>query len=258
MTPAEAPRWSLVALDIDGTIVDDDGNLTAPVRAAIAGVVAAGVPLVLATGKSAYATHSVVAQLGLPRSYCIASNGAAITQFPPIRIVELATFDARAPIEDALRRMPRARLAVEVVGEGYRVSEPFPTNLRASLARQLSIEPVQRLLAEPVTRALVYDPDGPAPQEFIEFAPPGVSKATALTRLAGLLGVPQNQVLVIGDGPNDIGMLRWAGRGVAMADAPEQVRAAADFVTGSLAEDGAATELGRWFEPVDGTLLESG
>ena len=54
-------------------------------------------------------------------------------------------------------------------------------------------------------------------------------------------------VLAIGDGRNDIEMLRWAGRGVAMGQAVEVVREAADAVTGTVYDEGAATELDRWF-----------
>ena len=54
-------------------------------------------------------------------------------------------------------------------------------------------------------------------------------------------------MLAIGDGRNDIEMLRWAGRGVAMGQAVEEVSAAADAVTGTVYEDGAATEIARWF-----------
>ena len=54
-------------------------------------------------------------------------------------------------------------------------------------------------------------------------------------------------MLAIGDGRNDIEMLRWAGRGVAMGQAVEEVRAAADAVTGTVCDDGVVTELARWF-----------
>jgi len=65
--------------------------------------------------------------------------------------------------------------------------------------------------------------------------------------VADKLGVAQDDVLAIGDGRNDIEMLEWAGRGVAMGQAPPEVREIADAVTGSVEEDGAATELARWF-----------
>jgi len=63
-----------------------------------------------------------------------------------------------------------------------------------------------------------------------------------------MLGIPASAVLAIGDGNNDIEMLRWAGRGVAVGDALEQVRAAADAVTADFDDGGTAVELNRWFD----------
>ena len=74
-----------------------------------------------------------------------------------------------------------------------------------------------------------------------------VSKASGLAIVADKLGVDQADVLAIGDGRNDIEMLAWAGRGVAMGQSIEEVRAAADDVTDTVYDDGAATELSRWF-----------
>ena len=75
----------------------------------------------------------------------------------------------------------------------------------------------------------------------------GVSKASGLELVADRLGVDAADVLAIGDGRNDIEMLQWAGRGVAMGQAVEVVQDAADAVTGTVHDEGAATELARWF-----------
>ncbi len=74
-----------------------------------------------------------------------------------------------------------------------------------------------------------------------------MSKASGLAKVAQTLGVAQTDVLAIGDGRNDVEMLQWAGRGVAMGQAPDDVKAVADAVTGTLGEDGVAVELSRWF-----------
>jgi len=78
---------------------------------------------------------------------------------------------------------------------------------------------------------------------FIDVQPHLASKGAALERLAGLRGVPREQVLAIGNYYNDIGMLEFAGRGVAMANSPEEVKRAADAVTVSNNEDGVAVVL---------------
>jgi hydroxymethylpyrimidine pyrophosphatase-like HAD family hydrolase len=81
----------------------------------------------------------------------------------------------------------------------------------------------------------------------LDIAPEGVSKASALADIAGELGVRRQDVLAIGDGRNDIEMLSWAGRGVAMGQAPLEVQEAADDVTETVENDGVAVELARWF-----------
>jgi hydroxymethylpyrimidine pyrophosphatase-like HAD family hydrolase len=74
-----------------------------------------------------------------------------------------------------------------------------------------------------------------------------VSKASALAEVAERLGVAQQDVLAIGDGRNDVAMLEWAGRGVAMGQSPLEVQEAADDVTETVHNDGVALELNRWF-----------
>lgn len=82
---------------------------------------------------------------------------------------------------------------------------------------------------------------------LIEFSAPGVTKATGLAKVADRYGIPAAQVIAFGDMPNDIPMLRWAGHGVAMANAHPLVQAAADETTAPNSEDGVATILDRWF-----------
>jgi hydroxymethylpyrimidine pyrophosphatase-like HAD family hydrolase len=81
---------------------------------------------------------------------------------------------------------------------------------------------------------------------WLDIAPDGVNKSTALERVRELLGIPRSRVLAMGDGRNDIDMLEWAsveGRGVAMGQAPDEVLAVANEVTGTDIDDGAATVL---------------
>ena len=82
---------------------------------------------------------------------------------------------------------------------------------------------------------------------WLDLAPVGVTKASGLQYVVDRLGLTAADVLAIGDGRNDIEMLRWAGRGVAMGQAVQQVIDAADDVTDLVSEDGAATEIRRWF-----------
>jgi hydroxymethylpyrimidine pyrophosphatase-like HAD family hydrolase len=82
---------------------------------------------------------------------------------------------------------------------------------------------------------------------LIELSAAGVTKATGLAEVCERLGVEADRVVAFGDMPNDVAMLRWSGHGVAMANAHEQVLAAADEVTAPNSADGVAQVLERWF-----------
>ena len=139
--------------------------------------------------------------------------------------------------------------------------------MRRVAARDLLGASVDDIVGEPVSRVIVRDPEATA-DDFIELAanlglhgtdyvvgwtawldlsPVGVSKASGLQHVCDRLGVSAADVLAIGDGRNDIEMLRWAGRGVAMGQAVDEVKAAADDVTVSVNDEGAALEMSRWF-----------
>jgi HAD superfamily hydrolase (TIGR01484 family) len=266
MAASAHPGWSpgLVALDVDGTVVDRNGALPEPVGAAIKSVVAAGVPVVLATGRSWHSTKDLVDQLGLPAGPTVCSNGAVIVTYPPEEIVQAITFDPREVIDRVEDFAPGTLIAVEEIGRGYRLNNHFPDH---DLTGEMIIQDVAQLGAQPVTRVILRDPTRSS-EDFIalaqhlglhgvtyfvgwsawlDIAPEGVNKATALSEVAAGLGVLPEHVLAFGDGRNDIEMLRWAGRGVAIGDAPAEVQQAADVVTDLFGDGGPVAELRRWF-----------
>ncbi|MCW2809396.1 MAG: ywpJ, partial [Marmoricola sp.] len=135
------------------------------------------------------------------------------------------------------------------------------------LTGEMVIESADQLGARPVTRIILRDPHRSV-DEFIQLAqhlglqgvtyfvgwsawldiaPEGVNKATALAQVAADLGIAAEDVLAAGDGRNDIEMLQWAARGVAMGQAVQEVHDAADATTETVHDDGAAVELRRWF-----------
>ncbi|MGI8578614.1 MAG: HAD family hydrolase [Nocardioidaceae bacterium] len=254
----------LVALDIDGTLLDWHEEMTPKTIEAVHSVLDAGVHVVLATGRSVYGVQRVIDKLGLTAGHCVASNGAVTFTYEPIKITKAVTFDARPAVERVLKEVPEALVAVEVVGRGYRANADFPDG---EITGETWIESVEQLVSEPVTRVIIRDPQSSAEDfialarslglhginyfvgytEWLDLAPEGVSKASGLAGIAAELAVAQVDVLAIGDGRNDLEMLHWAGRGVAMGQSPDEVKQAADEVTGSLADDGVATELARWF-----------
>jgi Cof subfamily protein (haloacid dehalogenase superfamily) len=254
----------LVALDIDGTLVHADGSISPPVREAVRRAADAGVHIVLSTGRATFGATTVLEQLELSGGLVVASNGAVTFSYWPVQVLSSVTFDARETLKLLLEHVPDAGVAVEVVGRGYRLNKSFP---EGEITGEMWLQSVDELVAEPVTRVIVRDPSQSA-EEFVELAerlglhgtnyavgytawldlaPEGVSKASALAEVADRLGVPRSQVLAIGDGRNDVEMLRWAGRGVAMGGSPLEVQDSADDVTEDVHHDGVALELDRYF-----------
>jgi len=244
--------------------VDHYGNMPASILAAVRRAVDAGVPVVLATGRAWHGTQPVFDLLGLPPGPTVASNGAVIVNYPPQEIVKAVTFDPSDVIRKVEELAPGTLIAVEEIGRGYRLSSPFPGG---DLTGEMVIETAVQLSSRPVTRVILRDPDR-SDKDFIQLAqqlglhgvtyfvgwsawldiaPEGATKASALTDIAARLGVGAEDVLALGDGRNDIEMLTWAGRGVAMGDAPAEVQRVADHVTGCFADGGTVEELSRWF-----------
>ena len=257
-------RPRLVACDVDGTLVDRDGRVPTAVGEAIDLVLAAGVPVVLATGRSWHGVLPLVEEMGLPPGPSVCSNGAVIVRYPPEEIVKAVTFDPREVIKRVEEFAPGTLIAVEEIGRGYRLNNHFPGG---DLTGEMIIEDVEQLSARPVTRIILRDPTR-SDQDFVglarhlgldgvtyfvgwsawlDIAPAGVNKATALAEVAAGLGLSAADVLAFGDGRNDIEMLRWAGRGVAIGDAPAEVVEAADDVSVPFADGGPVFELRRWF-----------
>jgi HAD superfamily hydrolase (TIGR01484 family) len=275
--PPQPPGWTprLIALDIDGTLIkwvegagQSREHIPSAVKRAVRRAADAGTHVVLASGRSPDGMAVVADLLGLPPAdeplWVVASNGAVVFRYPPLEVVHEETFDARPAVEAILREHPGVLVAVEERGVGYRVNRPFP---QGELSGDMVITDVTDLVANHVSRVIIRDPNSTA-EDFVnlarrlglqgtdyvvgwtawlDLAPVGVSKASGLARVAERLGVDATEVLAVGDGRNDIEMLRWAGRGVAMGQAIEEVRAAADDVTGTVYEDGLAMELGKWF-----------
>ena len=265
----------LVALDIDGTLlkwIEGAGTtheeIAPAVRDAVRRARAAGAQVVLASGRSPHGMTRIADALDLNGDgeplWVVSSNGAVVFRYPPVEVIHEETFDARAAVQAVLQHHPNALVAVEERGVGYRVNRHFPDG---ELSGQMSIADIEELVAGPVSRVIIRDPEATADDfvalagrlglngtdyvvgwtAWMDLAPVGVSKASGLAYVADRLGMTGDDALAIGDGRNDVEMLRWARRGVAMGQAIEEVHEAADASTDSVYDDGVAVELARWF-----------
>lgn len=270
-----ATRPLMVCLDLDGTTIDYDSVLHPEVRDAVLATSAAGHTVVIATGRTLMATLPLARELELTTGYLVCSNGAVVVRLHPAlpdghEIVEKVTFDPGPALTLLREHLPGAFVAAEVIGVGHRISAGFPQDL---LQGELTLASWEELGSEPVTRLTFHDPGG-TEQEFLDaiddiglhgvnysvgytawldLAPEGVSKASALEGVRRWLGVEPGDTVAVGDQRNDLEMLDWAARGVAMGQAPAEVLAAADEVTGHVDDHGLAQVL-RSLEGVEAVL----
>jgi hydroxymethylpyrimidine pyrophosphatase-like HAD family hydrolase len=265
--PASVDGPLLIALDIDGTLIDWDERLSDRVREAVTAVAQAGHHVVIATGRSLHGTLPILDRLGLTEGWAVCSNGSVTLRLDPMldsgyEIADTVTFDPGPALKLLREHLPTAVYLVEGPdAAGTRlVTAPFPDGELTGPVRVVSFD---ELVAGPTTRVVVRSVDH-SPQDFVDvvrdsglhgvnyavgwtawldLAPDGVSKASALEVVRGRLGLPASATLAVGDGRNDLEMFAWAARSVAMGQATDDVRAAATQVTAAVEEDGAALVL---------------
>ncbi|MDQ3403553.1 MAG: Cof-type HAD-IIB family hydrolase [Actinomycetota bacterium] len=266
---------SLVASDIDGTLLDPLHKVTSRTVGTIGRVLATETPFVLVTGRPPRWIPPVSSEAGL-NGYAVCANGAIVLDIGASRLVSVHGLDAMVlhdVVETLETVMPGLRVATEHATVGPFVeddlgfaTEPGYSNPWGDAER--NERPRAEVLGYTATKLLIRHEDMTSEEMalaavelvgdavdvtfstslgLIEISAPGVTKARGLAEVAGLVGVAQERVVAFGDMPNDIEMLRWAGHGVAMANAHADVLAAADEVTGPNSEDGVAQVLERWF-----------
>ena len=257
-------RW-LAALDIDGTVLHESGQLSDAVIEAVRAARDAGHEVTLATGRSMAMTLPILERLDIEPEYVVCSNGAITLKRDRDSVVgysrfHVETFDPAEVLTTIRDNLGSANYAVEDDQGHYRYTGWFPDGTLGAVSEMVEFE---ELLHAPATRVVVISP-GHAIEDFLsvvermglhkvsynvgwtawlDIAPDGVNKATALERVRGLLGIPRSQVLAVGDGRNDIDMLEWAsvfGRGVVMGQAPEEVVEAGNVRTATDMDDGVA------------------
>ncbi|PUB27701.1 HAD superfamily hydrolase (TIGR01484 family) [Promicromonospora sp. AC04] len=262
----------LVALDIDGTIMASDGTIATPVDRSIGLVRAAGHQIVLATGRSLAGALPVIERLGLTDGHVVCSNGGLTIRLDTsapggYRFARSELFDATTVIRRVLELEPATLVAVEEPGWGWRVNTLFePTQVNG----EQKTASVADLCSSPATRVALAAPGlrrhlealretgvtvTPAGESWLDVTGPEVTKASALEALRERLGIPPEATVAVGDSENDLDALVWAGRGISMGHGPSTVRAAADEVTGTIDEHGAATALDSLLPAIDTTPL---
>ncbi|MCR4397789.1 MAG: Cof-type HAD-IIB family hydrolase [Firmicutes bacterium] len=259
----------LIALDLDGTVLGPDMKPVECARQAIRRALSNGVRVVLATGRSFWSGAAHASDLGLAPGPLIAYNGALVREFPDgpdLRELPVPLDDARVVIE--LCRTNGIYLQIyqddrcyasmdcEWVTRHTRITGRVPSGIGdlASFLKKAppklcvmgdarELELASRLVREAlgdrlsVTRSLPF---------VVEFLHPQASKGKALEFVAAALGIRREEVMACGDSANDLDMIEWAGVGVAMGSAGEEVKAVADWVAPGGCGEGVASAIERF------------
>jgi len=258
----------LVALDIDGTLLTERGDISDEVRAEVTRVANLGHEVMLATGRSSRDTLPVLNRLGLSPEWVVCSNGAITLRKDAMasrgyRVEYVETFNPENVLRTIRPHLPDGRYAVEDDQGDYFYTEPFPGVDVSDATHKVAFED---LLHRNATRVVVVSPDHETEDflavvermglqrvsysigwtAWLDISPDGVNKATALERVREHLDISRARVVAVGDGRNDIEMLEWAasmGRAVAMGQSPEEVIAVSTETCASVLEHGLADAL---------------
>jgi len=268
------PGIRLVATDLDGTLLRDDGTISPRTSAALARVRAAGLVLVLVTARPPRFLRRLAAAEGLA-GLAICCNGALVYDLERgtvVRHTPLGRAIAARLVAELREAMPGVCFAVEA-GERYGWEPAYAALDGAHVEPDGLTGDALALCRDPVTKLIVRHPDCAAEAllplvrrlagagasvthsgaAFVEVAAADVHKATALAALCAEIGVSADATIAFGDMPNDLPLLAWAGHAVAVANAHPTVLRAADEVTLANGEDGVAVVLERLLQRISGT-----
>lgn len=253
-------KYKLIAVDIDGTLIDSNGNITGATKNSIKAAVDSGIIFTICSGRSIQGVEHLNSELNLDLPF-ITYNGAMIVMGKSKEILyeqRLSPNDAKTIIE--LGKRYGTTMIVWSDNKLY-VSE---LNERAfDYKKHANVEPIlkdnmEELIENGITKILWYDDIDKidyyetvigeflndsvnyhtSKPMFLEFVDRNASKAIAMKKLGEHLGIKPCEMIAVGDGFNDLSMIEYAGLGVAMGNAKQAIKERADYVTRSNDEDG--------------------
>ncbi|GAE28299.1 haloacid dehalogenase-like hydrolase [Halalkalibacter wakoensis JCM 9140] len=256
--------YKMIVLDLDDTLLRDDHSMSERTITALMEAQQQGVKVVLASGRPTYGMNPVAEQLKLHEygSFILSYNGANIIDYetkevqfssalnPDVahRLYELSkrenVFIHTYIGDEIITETENEYTTIEgnITGLPVKVA-PFIETVQEPVVKVLMCEDpeklvkVEKILKEEFAGALSIMRSKPY---FLEFLEPGVTKGSSLQSLIETLGIKQEEVIAMGDSYNDEAMIRFAGLGVAMGNAPDDIKAIADHVTDTNMNDGVA------------------
>lgn len=272
MNKSTALPYSIIALDLDGTLTNSEKIITPRTFDALMKAQREGVRLVLASGRPTFGIAALANQLQLADygGYVLSYNGGRIIDWCEKSVIFSQVVDqklvpilydfaekAQLPI---VTYLPEAILASK--NEGEYLAEEARINGMPIIVAQNFVEEAMQIAGGSTKFLIPGEPEQLIQLEsemkvalseqmevfrsapyFLELPPKGIDKAQSLQRLLTHLGLERESLMAFGDGFNDLSMIQFAGKGVAMANAVEEVKSIADYVTTSNEEDGIAHAL---------------
>jgi len=259
--------FKLVALDVDGTLIDDENRITRRTSETIREVCRRGARIVLCTGRAPASTLPLLRELGLEGAM-ITHNGAATVDSRGPTLLHEYAFDVG--LVDGLIEFCRAEGVHLDFNTAFSLYVENLSEEAREVYRKYYIEPIDvgdlRRVREPLVKITLYagkdvldrlvakwpvigDPTlRPirSDEYFIDLMHVRASKGNALKALAEQWGISPSEIIAIGNYYNDLDMLQYAGVGIAMGNAPDEVKKMADDVTASNNEDGVHLALKRY------------
>jgi Cof subfamily protein (haloacid dehalogenase superfamily) len=260
----------MVATDLDGTLLRSDGTVSPRSRAALRAAADAGLAVAFVTGRPPRWLDILAESTGYT-GVAVGANGAVLYDMSEERLVTAHLLEPELMIEigtELRAEFPDVAFAVEY-GDGFASEAAYvhdweinpPYDRRGVPIAEPLIGPLTEIAAEPAVKLLAKDADTDADGflaaavalvgdratithsssfGLLEISVYGVTKATGLAELAESQQIAPHEVLAVGDMPNDLPMLQWAGRSIAVANAHPDVLDVADEVIGSNDDDAVA------------------
>ena len=266
-------KYKLLVLDLDGTLTNSKKEITRHTKETLIKAQEAGLKVVLASGRPTYGVAPLANELELQKyeGYILAYNGGEIIDWKTRELMYEKQLDS--DLLPYLYRCAKENDFAIVTYENEYVLTEKPDDeyvLKEALLNVMKIKKVDNFLEavkHPITKCLIVgkpsrlallekemyeklkDRMGVFRSEpyFLELVPKGIDKAQSLSVLLEEIGMTKNKMIAIGDGFNDLSMIQYAGLGIAMENAQDVVKQAADFITLSNEEDGVAYAVEKFY-----------
>ena len=264
--------YKFVAVDMDGTLLDSKGQISERTVLAIRQLVETGVIFTISTGRPIQGVDKYNCLLHLAGPV-ITYNGAMIVDAKTHRTLfekGLSAHDARKIYRLGLHYDTTMCIWAGNQLYGNRLDDRIHDYKKLSGVEPKKIESIEELLDIGVTKILWYDNEAAiqtmlselsedmfaevtyctSKPTFLEFFNRGVSKSEAMRQIGAIYHISREEMIAIGDGLNDLSMIRYAGLGIAMANAATEVKENAQYITASNDEEGVLRAIEAFFPQI--------